>query len=362
MRSLQHEKNLIKNLTQNDGKRKSPWAHLEPPDVIDDVDKSNPDNWIPRSQNLIRLTGKHPLNAEPELNALWDAGLITPNRLHYVRSHGAVPHILWETHKLDIENGKCVLSMDDIRDNFDSVNIAVALACDGNRRKELNMIKRSKGFNWGAGAISNAYWKGAMLCDVLRAAGIDWDNKLTGQRDRRWVNFEGADEPSEGKYATSIPIEYIMDPNNDVLLAYAMNDVPLPPDHGYPLRLIIPGYVGGRNVKWLAKIWISDKENDSYYHIWDNRVLPSFVTEKDGEFAETLFNHPDTACNEQNLNSAIAKPAHGEKVSLSNVKKGHTYRIAGYAYDGGGHEVQRVEISLDNGKTWLYCIREVSQT
>ena len=62
-------------------------------------------------------------------------------------------------------------------------------------------------------------------------------------------------------------------------------------------------------------------------HIWDNRVLPSFIIEKDGEFATTMFNHPDTACNEQNLNSAIAKPAHGEKVSLSNVKKGHTYRI-----------------------------------
>jgi DMSO/TMAO reductase YedYZ molybdopterin-dependent catalytic subunit len=52
-----------------------------------------------------------------------------------------------------------------------------------------------------------------------------------------------------------------------------MNDVKLPPDHGYPLRVIIPGYVGGRQVKWLSKIWISEKENDSHYHIWDNRVL-----------------------------------------------------------------------------------------
>lgn len=345
-------------MKQNHGDAKSPWAHLEPSELIDEADQFSPDNWIPRSDNLIRLTGKHPLNGEPKLTPLFEAGLITPNRMHYVRNHGAVPHLLWETHKIDINDGKMVLGMDDLRDNFSAVNIAVALACDGNRRKELNLIKRSKGFNWGSGAISCAYWKGAMLCEVLAAAGVEKLNTTGHLKDRRWVNFEGADEPSEGKYATCIPLEYAMDPTNDVLLAYAMNDVPLPPDHGYPVRMLIPGYVGGRCVKWVSKIWLSEKENDSHYHIWDNRVLPSFVTEKDGEFAETMFRHPGTACNEQNLNSAITKPAHGERLELTKVRKGHSYRIEGYAYDGGGHEVQRVEVSLDSGKTWLYCIRK----
>lgn len=250
---------------------KSPWAHLKPSDVIDDADRASPDNWIPRDSNMIRLTGKHPLNCEYPLSDLYETGLITPNRLHYVRNHGPVPHLLWETHELDIENGKCKFSMDDLVNKFDSVNIAVALACDGNRRKELNMVKRSKGFNWGAGAISNAFWKGALLSDVLKAAGIDYPTNGSGTR--RWVNFAGSDEPSEGTYETCIPYEYAMDPVNDVLLAYEMNDVKLPPDHGYPLRVIIPGYVGGRQVKWLNKIWISEKENDSHYHIWDNRVL-----------------------------------------------------------------------------------------
>jgi hypothetical protein len=91
----------------------------------------------------------------------------------------------------------------------------------------------------------------------------------------------------------------------------------------------------------------------------DNRVLPSFITEKDGEFARTMFNHPSTACNEQNLNSIIVKPAQGEELDMTEVLKDDTYRIAGYAYDGGGHEVQRVELSLDDGKTWLYCLRQV---
>jgi nitrate reductase (NAD(P)H) len=355
LRALQHERDYIQNLEQNDGKRKSPQTHNRTTISIDEADQFSPDNWLPRSADLIRLTGKHPLNAEARLSPLFDAGLITPNELHYVRNHGAVPRILWEFHELDIENGKLVLSMDDLKNNFEPINIAVALACDGNRRKELNMIKKSKGFSWGSGAVSCAYWKGPLVGDILLKANIQ-TNMPKGKR--YWVNFEGADEPSEGKYATCLPFDYVMDPTNDVILAYEMNDLPLPPDHGYPVRLMIPGYVGGRCVKWLKRIWISDKENDSHYHIWDNRVLPAFVTEKDGEFAEALFRHPDTACNEQNLNSVIVRPAQGERIPLSSARKGQTYRIEGYAYDGGGHEVQRVEVSLDDGETWLYCIRK----
>jgi len=358
LRMLQHEKDYISKLEQNDGQHTSPQKKNRSNLGIDEKDQFTPDNWVPRADTLVRLTGKHPLNAEPPLSQLFDAGLITPNELHYVRNHGAVPRLMWEFHTLDVNDGKLKLSMDDLKNNYSPINIPVALACDGNRRKELNMIRRSKGFGWAAAGVSCAYWKGALLRDVLASAGVAESELLSKRETRYWVNFEGADSPSEGKYATSIPYEYAVDPANDVLLAYEMNDVPLPPDHGYPVRLMIPGYVGGRCVKWLSRIWVTEKENDSYYHIWDNRVLPSFVTSKDGEFAETLFSHPDTACNEQNLNSAIVKPAQGERIPLSSAKHGSTYRIAGYAYDGGGHKVQRVEVSLDEGKTWLYCIRK----
>lgn len=123
---------------------------------------------------------------------------------------------------------------------------------------------------------------------------------------------------------------------------------------------MLPGFVGGRNVKWLAKIWISVKENTSHYHIWDNRVLPSFITEKDGEFAQVMFHHPNTACYEQNLNSIIVRPAQDEKLQMSELMRKKSYRVEGVAYDGGGHEVQRVEVSIDEGKTWLYAVRKVS--
>jgi len=175
---------------------------------------------IPRSQNLIRLTGQHPLNAEPNFSKLFQAGFITPNELHYVRSHGAVPRLYWETHILDVDQGKLRLTMDDLRDKFEPINIAMAMGCDGVRRGELNMIKKSKGFTWGPGAVSNAYWKGARLADVLRSAG--YHDTGSKPRKRLFVNFEGADDPSEGKYATSIAFDHAIDPQNDVILAYEM--------------------------------------------------------------------------------------------------------------------------------------------
>ncbi|KFA77101.1 hypothetical protein S40288_09733 [Stachybotrys chartarum IBT 40288] len=374
LRAIEHEKEVIVNYKVNPGNLQSPMKDHRETIYIDEADQFTPDNWVPRSSNLIRITGKHPLNAEAHLTKFFDAGLITPNELHYVRNHGAVPRLLWELHKVEVDvgsdRGAQNFSMDELKHDFWSINVPVFLACDGNRRKELNLIRKSQGFNWGPGAGGCAYWKGAPLRDVLLRAGY----KHSEEHDRtirRWVNFEGSDNLAEGKYATCIPLDYAMDKSNDVLLAYEMNDMPLPPDHGYPVRVIIPGYVGGRCVKWLSRVWISDKENDSYYHVWDNRVLPSFVTDTESPFAELLFLHPDTACNEQNLNSVIVRPQQGERLYFSDVsEKRHDsrgagpgeYRIEGFAYDGGGHEVQRVEVSLDNGVNWLYCIRKYPET
>ncbi|KAL2818642.1 hypothetical protein BJX63DRAFT_419178 [Aspergillus granulosus] len=354
---LRSEEAHMRSLKPSDGKARSPVKGDFVPSEIDEIDQTTPDNWIPRTDHLIRITGKHPLNAEADLTELFEAGFVTPNWLHYVRSHGAVPHLLWENHKLEVSAGKNVtFFMDDLKDQFESINIPVFAACDGNRRKELNMLKRSKGFNWGPGAVGCAYWKGVRLREVLKRAGA---KELMKEYDglRLWVNFQGADYLSEGKYETSIPLEYVMNKRNDVLLAYEMNDTPLPPDHGYPLRLVVPGYVGGRWVKWLEKVWVTDRENDSYYHIWDNRVVPEFVTDKDSELAKTMYRNPSTACMEQQLNSVIVRPAQGEKIDIQDVQNGKQYQLQGFAYNGGGNEVQKVEVSLNGGSSWLYCAR-----
>ncbi|KAL5335736.1 hypothetical protein BJX70DRAFT_309296 [Aspergillus crustosus] len=354
---LRHEQEYRSSMRKNDGKGRAPLGDEDRPQQIDEADQFSPDSWIPRSDKLIRLTGKHPLNAEVNLTTLYDAGLITPSSIHYVRNHGAVPHLLWENHKVDITAGKTLtLGMDELKNRFGSINIPVFLACDGNRRKELNMVRKTKGFNYTAAAGGCSYWKGVLLRDVLLEADVQGLMESASHK-HYWVNYEGADELSEGKYATCVPLEYVMEPSNDVMLAYEMNDHPIPPDHGYPLRLVLPGWVGARSVKWLTKVWVTDYENDGYYHIYDNRQLPSFITDPGSEVAKIMYHHPSTLCNTQMLNSVIVRPAQGEQINLVDVKKGKVYRVRGFAYSGNGNEVARVEISLNGGKDWLYCVR-----
>lgn len=361
LENLKKEQEYISKLEINDGQGRSPIDAPQYPEEIDEADQFTPDNWIARSDRLIRLTGKHPLNAEPDLTEVFEVGFITPNHLHYVRNHGAVPHLAWERHKIEITAGKTIiLRMDDVADKFRSINIPIFIACDGNRRKELNMVKQSKGFNWGPGVVGCSFWKGALLRHILIAADV---GKLTqkSSTQRLWVHFEGADELSNGKYATSIQLDYVMDRCHDVMLAYAMNDFPLPPDHGYPVRLMVPGFIGARCVKWLSKIWVTDHESESFHHIYDNRVLPSYITDAGSGVADILYHHPSTLITEQTLNSIIVKPGHLEKIALQDMKKGRTYRIEGFAYNGGGDEIQNVEVSLDGGTNWIYCFRKVGQ-
>lgn len=148
------------------------WAPLT---KIDERDIDTPDRWIPRHPNLIRLTGRHPFNSEPPLQECLDAGFNTPVSLHYVRNHGACPKLDWDTHRIEI-NGltdkPLSLSMDELEKNFSPITLPVLLVCCGNRRKEVNVVKKSMGFSWGATAVSVNYWTGARISDVLKAAGV----------------------------------------------------------------------------------------------------------------------------------------------------------------------------------------------
>lgn len=360
LQCLRYEQEYRASIAMNNGQGYSNLQDEDLPRLIDEADQFSPDSWIPRSDKLTRLTGKHPLNAEVNLTTLFDGGLITPSPIHYVRNHGSVPHLLWENHKLEVIAGKHLfLGMDELKNQFESINILIFLACDGSRRKELNMMKKTRAFNYTAAAAGCSYWKGVLLRDVLLAADAQQLAKSNPNKSF-WVNYEGADNLSEGKYETCLPLDYALDSNNDVLLAYEMNDHPIPPDHGYPLRLMLPGWVGARSVKWLSKIWLTDYENDSYYYIYDNRQLPSFIDDPESEIAQIMYRHPSTICTTQMLNSVIVRPAQGERIDLGGLKKGTMYRVEGYAYSGGGNEVDRVEVSLDGGVRWLYCVRKVS--
>ncbi|CAN0009347.1 unnamed protein product, partial [Phaeothamnion confervicola] len=319
---------------------------------IDSRDKGTPDEWVPRHPELVRLTGRHPFNVEPPVTRLLDHGFITPASLHYVRNHGAVPRLDWTSHRVRVSGrvGRPLeLSMDQLLRTFESVTIPVTLVCAGNRRKEQNMVKQGLGFSWGPAAVSNSLWTGVWLRDILAAAGIQ-----SFADGARHVCMAGADKLPNGSYGTSIRREVAMDPTADVLVAYKQNGEWLEPDHGFPVRIIIPGYIGGRMIKWLTDIIVTPAESDNHYHYFDNRVLPPQVTAERAA-AEDWWHKPQYIINELNINSAIVYPAHGESLRLNGPGAAavtDTYTVRGYAYAGGGIAITRVEVSLDGGETW----------
>eukprot|EP00199_Chlamydomonas_sp_CCMP681_P001486 CAMPEP_0119101232 /NCGR_PEP_ID=MMETSP1180-20130426/336_1 /TAXON_ID=3052 ORGANISM="Chlamydomonas cf sp, Strain CCMP681" /NCGR_SAMPLE_ID=MMETSP1180 /ASSEMBLY_ACC=CAM_ASM_000741 /LENGTH=868 /DNA_ID=CAMNT_0007085319 /DNA_START=39 /DNA_END=2645 /DNA_ORIENTATION=+ len=326
------------------------WEQHIPAELTDAKDMGTGDSWVPRDPRIVRLTGRHPLNCEPRMQDLMAAGFITPPPIHYVRNHGAVPKIMWSEHRVAIGglvSKPMTLTMEEIL-QLPSVTLPVTLVCAGNRRKEENMLKKSIGFNWGPCAVSTSYWTGVRLRDLLILAGAKGPAEGGSH-----VCFRGPKgelpKGADGSYGTSLTWAKAMDPASDVIVAYKQNGRWLTPDHGFPIRIIIPGFIGGRMVKWLEEITVEAQESQSHYHFFDNRVLPSNVDQELAN-AEGWWYKPDYIINDLNINSAVASPWHDEVLMLGNAKD--TYTVKGYAYAGGGRKIIRVEISLDLGVTW----------
>ncbi len=292
----------------------------------------------------MHLTGEHPLNGEAQLDKL-SQSLFTPTKMHYVRNHGRVPRIDSQRHVLQI--GGLVrhprsFTLAELR-QLPQERVAVTLTCDGNRRKELNMMKHTLGFDWGPGATSCSWWTGVQVRLLIQECG----GLAEGAK---FVCFDGneGEELAHGIYGTSLPLASVLSPYSDVLIAVAMNDEPLTPDHGAPMRLVVPGHVGGRSIKWLSRIEVSKEESKSRYHREDNLALPANVT----SFTEaaSLFGKPEYVLYEMNVNSVIFAPAHSEWIDTQELSE--PYVVRGYAYAGGGRRVTRVEVTMDGGKTW----------
>ena len=141
-----------------------------------------------------------------------------------------------------------------------------------------------------------------------------------------------------------------MDPNKGMMLAHKMNGEMLRPDHGKPLRAVIPGQIGGRSVKWLKRLIVTEAPSDNWYHIYDNRVLPAMVSPEESANDPKWWTDDRYAIYDLSTNSAIAYPAHEEQICL--VDGPENYVAKGYAYGGGGRRITRVELSIDKGKTW----------
>lgn len=312
-------------------------------------DLRTPDNHVARDPRLIRLTGVHPFNCEPPLTDLFKTGFLTNEDLHYVRNHGPVPECKdeevesWTFTVEGMVDKPLEVSVRRLISDYEQFTYPVTLVCAGNRRKEQNVVRKSKGFSWGPAGLSTALWTGVPLKDLLTRA--------RPRRGARYVCFEGADELPNGCYGTSVKLNWCLDPNRGILIAHKMNGENLHPDHGKPVRVVIPGQIGGRSVKWLRRIIVTEQPSSNWYHIFDNRVLPTAVT------PETSANVPQTWRDERyaiydlNTNSVISCPSHNETVQL--IDGPSMYNVRGYAYAGGGKRIGRLEVTLDQGKNWM---------
>ncbi|CAF3740082.1 unnamed protein product [Rotaria sp. Silwood1] len=297
------------------------------------------------------IRSERPYNAETKPSVLVSS-FITPVEKFYVRNHMHVPFVNINEYKLEIGNEKSTysLSYDDLKDKYQSYTIISALQCAGNRRSGMNNEQQGtvQGTSWYVGAIGNARWTGVKLRDVLESFGLDKEGKH--------VQFIGLDcDSSQRCYGASIPIEKAL--NDDTLIAYEMNDETLTSDHGYPLRVLVPGTVGARSVKWVNRIIVSDKESDSHWQKADYKILPSSIKEP-----KQIDYDRVPALQESNVQSAICYPASdddGNKVKILSIKpndddiKNKKLTIKGYAFSGGGRQIHNVQISLDHGKTWF---------
>lgn len=219
--------------------------------------------------------------------------------------------------------------------------------CGGNRRSEMAEIKPVKGLSWGPGAVGNAEWSGARLRDVLA--------KLKVQNNETWhVQFEGFDtDPTSNPYGASIPLTKAMDERGDVILAYEMNGKPLSRDHGFPLRVIVPGVVGARSVKWLAKIVVSPNESDSH---WQQNDYKAFSPSTDWD---TVDFKKSPAIQNMPITSAICNPLNGNTVK---VDENGMVTVKGYAWSGGGQRIIRVDVTGDGGESWHVAELEQEDT
>jgi nitrate reductase (NAD(P)H) len=319
-----------------------------PPTTILPEDVKTPDNHVPRDSRLIRLTGIHPFNVEAPLSALYDEGFLTSPELFYVRNHGAVPEVDdatipdWEFTIEGMVQTPIRLTLKQLIEEYEQITVPITLVCAGNRRKEQNQVRKSKGFSWGAAGVSTALWTGVAIGDLIKRA-----RPLRGAR---YVCMEGADKLPNGYYGTCVKLNWAMDPNKGVMLAHKMNGETLRADHGKPLRVVVPGQIGGRSVKWLKKLTITADPSDNWYHIYDNRVLPTMISPEQSANEPKWWTDERYAIYDLSTNSATAYPEHEEKVSLAEGQK--TYNVRGYAYGGGGRRVTRVEVTLDKGRSW----------
>lgn len=263
---------------------------------------------------------------------------ITPNDLFFVRSHAPVPHINPDEYRLSIDglvDRPVHFSMAQLGE-LPRISMEATLQCAGNRRTDLFALADVPGeVAWGDEAISHAVWSGVSLSSLLERAGL--------KPGAEYVEFIGLDEVQKGDrtfgFGGSIPLSKAL--GGEVLVATEMNGEPLSPSHGFPARIVTPGYIGARSVKWVGKINLLAHPSENYYQSRAYKLFPSHVD------AATVDWETGLMLGELSVNGAICQPQTADRLSPGPIT------ISGYAHAGGERHVARVDVSTDGGKNWI---------
>lgn len=288
---------------------------------------------------------------------------LTPIEEHFVLHRSNTPELSadeWTVSVTGMVDEEVELSKEVLQEEFPTTTVAHTMECAGNCRAYFDPAIESVA--WEFDGVSTAIWSGTPLESVLSRYGANTEDGM-------WVTAIGGDDPKDGDdvFARSIPMSKIL---RDCILAYEMNDRDLPKEHGYPLRLIVPGWYGVNSVKWLNELhvmekmvygpeWDARRDGDLYYTRWqqeryriaqaDERIDPqptvsTFDTWEQLESPD--IDHPFTF--DQNVMSLIGYPAGNDSVS---PREDGCIEIVGTAW-AGDDEVTEIEVSVDGGETW----------
>ena len=267
-------------------------------------------------------------NKEMRWENLYSRGYLVPNELFFVRDHSRTPRVELATWRLRVEGSGISRPREFTYDEIvgmPSVSTIKFVECAGNGRRffEAQYGKRGEGSQWHLGAVGVAEWTGVPLRELLARAGV--------KRTARDVMPEGVDDL---KVRRPMPVEKAhMD---DTLVVYAMNGQALPPDHGFPARVLVPGWVGVANTKWVGRIEVSEHP---LYAPWntDSYVLIGPDYKPDPPLKGPFLTS-------QAVKSAFELPWEGEIPAGRRLLRGRSWSGLG--------KIAQVEVSLDRGVTW----------
>jgi DMSO/TMAO reductase YedYZ molybdopterin-dependent catalytic subunit len=308
-----------------------------------DLSTNSPSNnglvKVPNKVDLILLTDR-PFNLETPLHYFLQD--LTPNNAFFVRWHMSnLPGVInTDTFHLRIKGAvknQLAITMESLKSDFKPVELTAVCACAGNARSCFN--PRVAGAQWVNGGMGNAHWKGVRLKDVLEKAGVNSQAKF--------VSFNGMDNPplaGTPDFVKSLTLAHALD--GEIIIAYEMNGEPIPMLNGYPLKLVVPG--------WYATYWVGMLNEitvltDTFQGFWMKKayLVPKNVyngNEQLDSLAKNLV-----PINKIAVRSIFVAPEPEESILI-----GKEITIQGLAFDEGAG-IQKVEISLDNGKSWSTC-------